>query len=90
MVELSSLDDLLSVEEVALRLYLHPESVRRKAREGTLPAYRIGRRWVFSEREMLALMDRPVYKLDTTETRPRGKAFNGQETPKDDSDFLDC
>src|ERR1700739_2266908 len=38
---------LLSVEEVARRIRRHPEVVRRQARDGRLPAEKIGRVWFF-------------------------------------------
>jgi excisionase family DNA binding protein len=35
----------MTIDEVAEYLLLHPLTVRRLAREGTLPAYKVGRRW---------------------------------------------
>ena len=41
------LPNLLSVEEVASAIHRHPEVVRRQARDGRLPAEKIGRVWFF-------------------------------------------
>src|SRR5438270_11923615 len=41
------LPTLLSVEEVAAAIHRHPEVVRRQARDGRLPAEKIGRVWFF-------------------------------------------
>ena len=38
-------DDTMTINEVAVYMHLHPLTVRRLAREGTLPAYKVGRRW---------------------------------------------
>ena len=37
--------DLLTVPQVADYLKLHPLTVRRLAREGQIPAFKIGRQW---------------------------------------------
>src|SRR5437879_13661149 len=41
------LPNLLSVEAVATAIHRHPEVVRRQARDGRLPAEKIGRVWFF-------------------------------------------
>jgi diguanylate cyclase (GGDEF)-like protein len=41
------LPNLLSVEQVAAAIHRHPEVVRRQARDGRLPAEKIGRVWFF-------------------------------------------
>src|SRR5713226_7036445 len=38
---------LLDCGEVAHLLHLHPKTVERMAREGRLPAFKVGRRWLF-------------------------------------------
>ena len=43
----STLPKLLSVDEVATLMRRHPEVVRRQARDGRLPAEKIGRVWFF-------------------------------------------
>lgn len=45
--------EFLSVEEVARELKLHPETVRRMARDGYLPAFKAGRGWRFSRSKIL-------------------------------------
>lgn len=48
---------LLKPEEVADMLSLHPETVRLMARNGAIPALKVGNRWRFDEdalREWLA------------------------------------
>ena len=55
------MDDVLSVREVALYLKLNEQTVYRLAREGKLPARKIGRQWRFSRREIEALVhERPI------------------------------
>ena len=45
---------ILSVEEAAALLGFHPESVRRLARRGGIPAVKFGvRAWVFDREELL-------------------------------------
>ena len=38
---------LLDCGEVARLLHLHPKTVERMAREGRLPAFKVGKRWLF-------------------------------------------
>jgi len=38
---------ILTVYELADILRLHPETVRRLARSGQIPGYRVGRQWRF-------------------------------------------
>jgi len=48
---------LLTVEEVAELLQVHPDSVRRMMRQGRLPAVKIGWRW-YVRRDVLDAMTR--------------------------------
>jgi excisionase family DNA binding protein len=41
----SSASPVMSVEEVAEYLSLHPLTVRRLARDGEIPAFKVGRQW---------------------------------------------
>ena len=51
MVRIS--EDLINVEEAAELLGYHPEHVRRLARQGELPAVKVGNRvWCFSRAEL--------------------------------------
>jgi len=47
-------DPLMTVDEVAEYLDLHPLTVRRLARDGEIPAFEIGRQW----RVKRAILDR--------------------------------
>ena len=38
-------DPIMTVDEVAEYLNLHPLTVRRLARDGEIPAFKIGRQW---------------------------------------------
>jgi len=48
------IDEIMTIEEVARYLSLHELTVRRLAREGEIPAFKIGRQW----RVKKALLDR--------------------------------
>ena len=50
--------DILTAEEVAELLRIHPYTVRRLAREGKLPGFRIGGQWRFNRKEFEALQKR--------------------------------
>lgn len=43
------LDSYAGVEEVAERLSIHPESVRRLIRQGKLPAVKFGNKWLIEK-----------------------------------------
>lgn len=44
--------DLLTTEDVARLLHLHPKRIQGFARSGRLPAVRVGRRWLFPQSEL--------------------------------------
>ena len=46
MSKQSLLDNYVGVNEVADRLNIHPESVRRLIRQGKLPAIKFGNKWL--------------------------------------------
>jgi excisionase family DNA binding protein len=48
--------DVLSVREVAQYLKLNEQTIYRLARNGKLPASKIGRQWRFSRQEIEALI----------------------------------
>jgi excisionase family DNA binding protein len=50
------MNDVLSVREVAEYLKLNEQTVYRLAREGKLPASKIGKQWRFSRRDIEALI----------------------------------
>lgn len=43
---------MLTLKEVAERLKLHPNTLRRYARQGELPAVRFGRVWRVEEKDL--------------------------------------
>jgi excisionase family DNA binding protein len=47
-----SFERLLDCEETARLLHLHPKTVERLAREGRMPAYKVGKRWLFRASEI--------------------------------------
>ena len=49
---------LLSVEEAALYLHLNVKRVQALARAGRLPGRRVGRRWLFDQRDLDASLGR--------------------------------
>lgn len=49
--------DVLSVDEAAAVLHRHPETVRRLARTGQLPATKVGGTWVLSARRLDELVN---------------------------------
>jgi len=42
-----SFEPLLDCIEAARLLHLHPKTVERMARQGRLPAFKVGKRWLF-------------------------------------------
>ena len=61
-------DALLSVRDVARYLKLNVQTVYRMAREGRLPATKIGKQWRFSRREIESLIfSRPPSELPQEE-----------------------
>ena len=49
--------EILTAEEVAKYLRLHPYTIRRLAREGKLPGFRIGGQWRFNRSQMNILIN---------------------------------
>ena len=61
--------DTLDVRQTADLLHLHVKRVQNLAREGKLPAMRIGRRWLFPKAEMERLLRRdPMPSLSRPDT----------------------
>ena len=50
-------EKLLTLEEAAEFLRINPEVLRRKAREGKVPAAKIGRQWRFRLTRLLEWLD---------------------------------
>ncbi len=57
----SSGREFLTAEEVAGFLRVHVKRVQTLARGGTLPAVRIGRKWLFPRERLLALLRTPAH-----------------------------
>ncbi len=51
--------DTLTVDEAARLLHLHPKRVQAMARDGRIPASRVGRKWLFQRADLLRLLGRP-------------------------------
>lgn len=49
--------EVLTAKEAAAYLKLSVETVKAKAREGQMPAMKIGREWRFSQRQLLAWIE---------------------------------
>jgi len=50
-------EDVLTTEEAAALLRLHPQTVRRLVRQGTLPGRKLGRDLRFSRRQLMAWVE---------------------------------
>ena len=48
----STPDALCTVDEIAQVLRLQPETIRQMARDGRIPAHKVGRVWRFDRREV--------------------------------------
>lgn len=48
--------DTLSTEQAARLLHMHPKQLQRLARDGRVPAARVGRRWLFSRARIERLL----------------------------------
>lgn len=59
---------MLSVDDVAARLNLHPRTVRGYIRTGRLRAVRIGKQYRITERDFAALAARPAASAGSAET----------------------
>jgi molybdopterin-binding protein len=51
---------LLSAEQAATYLHLNVKRIQALARAGRLPGRRVGRRWLFDERDLEAVLGRPL------------------------------
>lgn len=45
-------NEILTAEEVAKYLRVHPYTVKRLAREGKLPGFKVGGQWRFNSKEI--------------------------------------
>jgi excisionase family DNA binding protein len=51
-------EEILTTQEVADLLKLHPKTVNKLAKSGKVPAYRIGRQWRFRKSEVIKLLQK--------------------------------
>lgn len=54
----TGMDELLRVGDVAAWLHYHPKTVQRMAKQGTIPAKRVGGEWRFLRSELERWMRR--------------------------------
>jgi excisionase family DNA binding protein len=59
--------ELLTVQEAAVYLHCHPETIKRLLRKGDLPGIKVGRRWLIPKAPLSAVL---LSQL-TTECHPR-------------------
>ena len=52
--------ELFTAEELAEKLRIHPHTVRRLARAGKLPGFKIGGQWRFEQKQMDELKKRSI------------------------------
>ena len=71
--------ETIDVETAAKLLHLHPKRVQALARDGKLPAARVGRKWLFRRSEIEAMLgnrpaasDEPTWEL-SARNRLRGR-----------------
>jgi excisionase family DNA binding protein len=73
------MDEIMTTSQVAALLQIHARTVHRLSRRGVLPGSRIGRRWRFSRREIVALVSNPARRraleapLEPSPRTPRAK-----------------
>jgi excisionase family DNA binding protein len=68
------MDEILTATEAAELLKVHKRTVYRLAEGGVIPGTRIGHRWRFSKKNILALVAKP--ELEEAPA-PRNPAVNG-------------
>ena len=61
------IEGFLTAEEVGRALHLHVKRVQALARGGKLPAVRVGRKWLFSERDLRSMLRAPASRPSPTE-----------------------
>lgn len=52
--------EVLTAEEAGELLRLHEQTIQRMAKDGVLPAHRVGREWRFRRSELLAHLSKAV------------------------------
>ena len=56
-------DEILTVEEVAAFLKLHPKTVYKFLKDNEIQGYRIGRQWRFRKSEVMKLFEKPNLRV---------------------------
>src|SRR5690349_16357154 len=60
-------EGFLTAEQVGRLLHLHVKSVQALARDGSLPAVRVGRKWLFPQKNLLAMLRIPDGQANAVE-----------------------
>lgn len=60
------METLYTVEQVAEKFEVHPETVRRMARDGDLPGKKIGKSWRFSDADLQQFLEGAKVNPSTT------------------------
>jgi len=58
------MDEILTMQEVARLLRLHPLTVVARVKEGTLPGYKLGSQYRFTRRDIEKFLGRKKYKCE--------------------------
>jgi excisionase family DNA binding protein len=64
------MDEILTATEAAELLKVHKRTVYRLAEEGVIPGTRIGHRWRFSKKNILALVAKPEVEESPAQRNP--------------------
>jgi molybdopterin-binding protein len=56
---MGDISPFLTADEVGQLLHLHVKRVQALARGGRLPAVRVGRKWLFPQRDLVSLLHKP-------------------------------
>lgn len=68
-----SIDEILTASEVASLLHVHPRTVYKLVKQGSLPGRKFGGGWRFSRREIMQMIS-PQAPLD----HPQSDDFEGR------------
>lgn len=75
-------NEILTAKEVADYLHIHPLTVHRYAREGRIPAFKIGTDWRFHKKYIETWIKQKV-SSNTMESKKQGKSLLGSARPED-------
>ena len=51
------MEKILLLKDAAAFLHLHPTTLSERARAGAIPAVKLGKRWIFSQRQLLEFIE---------------------------------